>query len=69
MRSRGDSSLRIVSEGQARAFASAALDYGAETDRDHHIERLAARISAIVAADVMASSARHSDGRAARRIP
>jgi len=53
MRSRGDSSLRIVSEGQAHALASAALDYGAETDRHHGGEQLAARISAIVAADVV----------------
>jgi diguanylate cyclase (GGDEF)-like protein len=53
MRSRGDSSLRIVSERQAHALASAALDYGAETDRHHGGERLAARISAIVAADVV----------------
>ena len=53
MRSRGDSSLRIVSEEQAHALASAALDYGTETGRPHHAERLATRVSAILAADVV----------------
>jgi hypothetical protein len=51
MQSRGDSNIRIVSEEQAHALASAALDYGAETDRRRRAVRLASRVSAIVAAD------------------
>src|SRR5437867_6507556 len=53
MRSRGDSSLRIVSEEQAHALGTAALGYGAETDRPHRAERLPTRVSAILAADVV----------------
>jgi diguanylate cyclase (GGDEF)-like protein len=51
MQSRGDSNIRIVSEEQAHALASAALDYGAETDRRRRAARLASRVSAIIAAD------------------
>jgi hypothetical protein len=53
MRSRGDSSLRIVSEEQAHALASAALDYGTEAGRPNRAEWLVARVSAILAADVV----------------
>jgi diguanylate cyclase (GGDEF)-like protein len=53
MRSRGDSNIRIVSEEQAYALASAALDYGAEADPEGRAGRLASRVSAIVAADVV----------------
>jgi len=53
MQSRGDSNIRIVSEEQAHALASAALDYGAATDREARAGRLASRVSAIVAADVV----------------
>ncbi len=53
MRSRGDSSLRIVSEEQAHALASAALDYGTEAGRPNRAEWLVARVSAILAAHVV----------------
>ena len=46
MRSRGESNIRIVSEEQAYALASAALDYGAETDREGRAGRLASGRSA-----------------------
>ena len=51
MQSRGDSTLRIVSEEQAHALASAALDYSVQTDRRSRAARLANRVSAVVAAD------------------
>ena len=53
MRPRGDSSLRIVSEEQAHALASAALDYGTEAGRPNRAEWLVARVSAILAAHVV----------------
>jgi diguanylate cyclase (GGDEF)-like protein len=53
MRSSGDSSLRIVSEEQAHALASAALDYGSEAGRPNRAEWLVARVSAILSADVV----------------
>jgi diguanylate cyclase (GGDEF)-like protein len=53
MRSRGDSSLRIVSEEQAHALASAALNYGTEAGRPNRAEWLVARVGAILAADVV----------------
>ena len=61
MRSRGDSSLRIVSEEQAHALASAALDYGTETGRPQRAERLVTRVSAMLAADVVLLT--HSGGQ------
>ena len=51
MQSRGDSNIRIVSEEQAHALASAALEYGSQTDRRRRASRLALRVSAVVAAD------------------
>ena len=53
MRSSGESNLRIVSEEQAHALASAALDYGAEAGRPNRVEWLVARVSAILSADVV----------------
>ena len=53
MRSRGESSLRIVSEEQAQALASAVLDCGTEPGRPHRTEWLTARVSAILSADVV----------------
>jgi len=53
MRSSGESSLRIVSEEQAHALASAALDYGTEAGRPNRAEWLIARVSAILSADVV----------------
>jgi diguanylate cyclase (GGDEF)-like protein len=53
MRSSGESSLRIVSEEQAHALASAALDYGTEAGRPNRAEWLVARVSAILSADVV----------------
>ncbi len=51
MPQRGDSKIKIVSEEQAHALASAAIDYELEKDRDHPAMRLAARVSAILRAD------------------
>jgi diguanylate cyclase (GGDEF)-like protein len=51
MQSRGDSNIRIISEEQAHALASAAFDFAAQTDRRRRGARLASRVSAIVAAD------------------
>jgi diguanylate cyclase (GGDEF)-like protein len=53
MRSRGESNLRIVSEEQAHALASAALEYGTEAGRPNRAEWLIARVSAILSADVV----------------
>src|SRR5262245_62530046 len=53
MRSQGESSLRIVSEEQAQALASAALDYATEVGRPNRAEWLIARVSAILSADVV----------------
>jgi diguanylate cyclase (GGDEF)-like protein len=53
MRSSGESSLRIVSEEQAQALASAVLDYGSEAGRANRAEWLIARVSAILSADVV----------------
>ena len=53
MRSSGESNLRIVSEEQAHALASAALDYGTEAGRPNRAEWLIARVSAILSADVV----------------
>ena len=39
MQSRGDSNIRIVSEEQAHALASAALEYGSQTDRRRRASR------------------------------
>ncbi|HEY2908559.1 MAG TPA: GAF domain-containing protein, partial [Vicinamibacterales bacterium] len=51
MPQRGDSKIKIVSEEQAHALASAAIDYELEKDRDRPAVRLAARVSAILRAD------------------
>jgi len=61
MQSRGDSNVRIVSEEQAHALSAAALDYSADIDRERRAGRLATRVSAIVAADVVLL-ARAADG-------
>jgi diguanylate cyclase (GGDEF)-like protein len=51
MPERGDSKIKIVSEEQAHALASAAIDYELENDRGRPAMRLAARASAILKAD------------------
>ncbi len=51
MPQRGESKIKIVSEEQAHALASAALDYEVENDRDRPAVRLATRVSAILKAD------------------
>jgi len=51
MPQRGDSKIKIVSEEQAHALASAAIDYELEKERGRPAMRLAARASAILKAD------------------
>jgi diguanylate cyclase (GGDEF)-like protein len=59
MHSRGDSSLRVVSEAQAHAMAAAALDYRNDADRAGRTGRLVNRIAAIIGADVVLLSRAH----------
>jgi diguanylate cyclase (GGDEF)-like protein len=51
MPQRGDSKVKIVSEEQAHALASAALDYESQNDRDEPAVRLAVSASGILRAD------------------